>query len=139
MKRLLFGIMALAAASISPALSQGTIVGPGNLIICTKIANMAVGPTAITQVIAAVTGQSIHICGWHITNTGATGTFAISYGTASNCGTGTTVIITTQNVTSTAPSADHPQYASFSLPVSNALCVTPSVATIAATIYYAQF
>jgi hypothetical protein len=137
-KKLLLAL-GLCLALSSSALSQGTIVGPGNLILCTKIANMPVGPTAITQVIAAVTGQTIHICGWHITNTGATGTFAISYGTGSNCGTGTAVIVTVQNVTSTAPSADHPQFATYSLPISNALCVTPSVATIAATVYYAQF
>jgi hypothetical protein len=105
--------------------------------------NMAVGPTSITQVIAAVSGQSIHLCGWHVTNTGATGTFSISQGSGSNCGTGTAVVITPQNVTSTAPSADHQQYAYTSLtPVSGvaqALCITPSVATIAATIFYAQF
>jgi hypothetical protein len=138
MKKLLLAL-GLCLALSSSALSQGTIVGPGNLILCTKIANMAVGPTTITTVIAAVTGQTIHLCGWHITNTGATGTFSISYGTGAACVTGTTVIVTVQNVTSTAPSADHPQYATFSLPPSNALCVTPSVATIAATIYYAQF
>jgi len=143
--RLALGLLALVPfMAVGPsALSQGPVVGPGNIILCTQVANMAVGPTAITQVIAAVSGASIHMCGWHVTNTGASGTFSISQGSGSNCGTGTAVVVTTQNVTSTAPSSDHQQYAYKSLtPVSGvaqALCVTPSVATIAATIFYAQF
>src|SRR6266404_488274 len=66
-------------------------IGPTNQIICNKIAMLAAGPTSITQVIAAVAGQGVNLCGWHVTNTGATGNFSISYGTGTNCGTGTTV------------------------------------------------
>jgi hypothetical protein len=142
-KKLLF-VLALALSALIPgAQAQGPIVGPGNIILCGKIANMAVGPTSVTQVIAAVAGTSIHLCGWHVTNTGATGTFSITSGSGGTCVTSNAVIVTVQNVTSTAPSADHQQYAYFSVaPVSGtaqAICVTPSVATIAATIFYAQF
>jgi hypothetical protein len=100
---------------------------------------MPVGTTGLTQIIAAVAGQSISICGWHVTNTAATGTFAFSYGTGSNCGTGTVTPIPAQNVNSTAPSADHIDYVTITIPVGNALCVNFSVATIAGIVYYTQF
>ena len=138
MKKLLL-TSALALPLCADALAQPTVIGPGNAIICNKIANLAAGPVVMTQVIAPVTGQIVAFCGWHVTNTGTTGTFSFSYGTGSNCGTGTNTFLTAQNVSSNAPSADHSGYASFNAPASNAICVTPSVATIATTVFYAQF
>lgn len=129
----LFILFGLAGAASAQA------VGPTNQIFCNKVATLAVGPTTITQIIAAATGQAINICGWHVTNTGATGTFSFQYGTGSNCGTGTQTLIPALNVTSTAPSSDHIDFAQFGTPISNALCVTPSVATISVVVYYAQF
>lgn len=119
--------------------SQAPIVGPGQAIICTAIATLAVGPSAATQIVAAVTGQSIKICGWHITNTGATGTFALESGTGTNCASSTVTTVPAQNVTSTAPATDHIDFASIQLPISTALCIVPSVATIAAVVYYTQY
>jgi len=138
MKRLLLAL-GLCLAVSSSAQAQGPIVGPGQFVLCPKTVTLAVGPSAITQILAAQTGQAIFICGWHVTNTAAAGTFSLSYGTGSNCGTGTTTIIPAQNVTSTAPATDHIDYAFFNTPVSQALCITPSVATIAAVIYTNQF
>ena len=120
------------------ALAQAT-GGPPNQILCNKVAQMAAGPAAITQVVPLAAGKTIFVCGWHVTNTAASGNFSFSYGTGSNCGTGTTTIIPAMNVTSSAPSADHIDYAQISAPPGNALCITPSVATIAAIIYYSQF
>jgi hypothetical protein len=143
--RKLLALLALGLCLIvgPSAFSQGTIVGPGNAILCPRLATLAVGPSTITQIVPAVTGQTISICGWHVTNTGATGTFSLSYGTGSNCGTGTVLFIPPQNVTSTAPATDHIDYAFFTVPmvagVAQALCITPSVATIAAVVYYSQF
>ena len=139
MKRLWLLVALALAALCGPASPQGTIVGPGGLILCPQLATLAVGPSTITQIVAAVTGKAISICGWHITNTGATGTFSLSYGTGANCGTGTTAVVPPQNVTSTAPATDHIDYAFFTTPVSQALCITPSVATIAAVVYFNQF
>ena len=139
MKRLLLAL-ALSLLPSASALSQGPIVGPGQPILCTKIVAIpAGGPTTITQQVAGVAGQSISVCGWHVTNTAATGTFAFSAGTGSNCGTGTINAFPAQNVNSTAPSADHIDYAVITLPAGNALCTTFSVATIAGIIYYTQF
>jgi hypothetical protein len=136
-RRLLYALLVVLTSASASA--QPTIIGPAQTAICNKIATLAVGPTTITQVIAGVAGQSIFICGWHVTNTGATGTFSISIGTGSNCGTGTVVVVPAVNVTSTAPSADHIDYASQQVPAGNALCVTPSVATISFVFWYSQF
>src|SRR6516162_558367 len=110
MRKLLF---ALALAAIcGPASAQGPIVGPGQYVLCTGAATLAVGPTTITKIIPPSTDnsgttKSIFICGWHITNTGTTGTFTISYGSGATCGTGTVVAVPATNVSSSAPSADH--------------------------------
>jgi len=141
MRKLGIVLSFLAALGLWPSvvMGQGTIVGPGNMILCPKVATIAVGTTGLTQVAAAITGASISLCGWHITNTASAGTFTISYGTGSNCGTGTTVIIPAQNVSNNAPATDHIDFAFFTTPVSQALCVNPSVATIAVVLYYNQF
>jgi hypothetical protein len=138
MKKLLLAL-GLCSLLSSSALAQGVIVGPGQQVLCTGIAGLPAGSTGLQQVVAASTGKSIFICGWHVTNTASSGTFAISYGTGSNCGTGTVTIVPAQNVNSTAPSADHIDYAVGSIPQSNALCLNFSVATIAGIIYYNQF
>ena len=136
MKRL--GLALLLSLWASAVWAQGP-VGPPQAILCNKIANLPVGSTTITQIVAAVTGKSIHLCGWHVTNTGATGTYSLSYGTGANCGTGTTTITPTTNVTSTAPDVDHTDYVIYDVPVSNALCVTSSVNTVSTLIFYSQF
>jgi hypothetical protein len=138
MKRLLF-LLALLWAS--PALAQGTIVGPGNAILCNAIGSMPVGPTSATVVIPAVAGKTIFICGWHFTNTAAAGTFSITTGTQTStpCDTGTVTILPPTNVTSTAPDTYNVDYAQTSSKVSQALCITPSAATIAGIVFYSQF
>jgi hypothetical protein len=117
------------------------MVGPGAFIPCVAVGGVPAGSTGLQQAIAADPAglKRIYICGWHVTNTGATGTFAISYGTGSNCGTGTQTPFPAQNVNSTAPSADHIDYASINTPPGVALCFNFSAATIAGIIYYNQF
>lgn len=122
-----------------PAEAQGPIVGPGQPILCTGIATLAVGSTGLTQIVAASTGKAIYICGWHVTNTAASGTFLLASGTGSNCGTNGATLIPATNVTNTAPSADHQSYASFQTAVSQAFCINPSVNTISAVVYFSQF
>ena len=143
MRRLLYALL-VVLTSASPALAQPTIIGPAQTTICNKVATLAVGPTTITQVIppgavATPASQSIFICGWHITNTGATGTITLTIGSGLNCVTNPVVIIPAVNVTSTAPSADHIDYASQQIPAGNTLCVTSSVATISYVFWYSQF
>lgn len=127
----------LACAVLAPARAENTI-GPTNQVLCNKVANVAVGPTSATQVVAGVSGQSIFICGYQISNTAATGTFTLISGTGSTCTTPTT-IITPQNVTNTAPATYNVGVAQMQIAAGATLCVTPSVATIATTVWYSQF
>lgn len=141
MRKLGIILSLFAALSIWPtvAKAQGTIVGPGNMILCPNVATLTAGPTSITQIVALTSGQSISICGWHVTNTASAGTFSLSYGTGSNCGTGTTTIIPPQNVSNNSPATDHIDFAFFTIPAGNALCITPSVATVAGVVYFNKF
>lgn len=124
--------------SVAISLAQGPIVGPGQPILCTSVAALTPATSASTM-ISLSAGKIVALCGWHVTNTASSGTFSISYGTGSACGTGNTVIIPTQSITSTAPSADHSPTAFFSTPAGQSVCLTPSATSIAAVIYYNQF
>ena len=136
MKRLLLAIF-LALSFSGVAFAENT-VGPSNAALCNKVANVAVGPTSATQLVAGVAGKSIFICGWQITNTGATGTFSLIYGTGSTCTTPTT-LVTPQNITSTAPSTYNVGVAQMQTIAGATLCVNPSVNTIATTLWFSQF
>jgi len=100
---------------------------------------MAVGPTTSTVIVAGTAGKAINICGWHITNTGASGTYSFSIGTGAGCVTNNVVVVQPQSISSTAPVTDHIDYAFLTVPTGTSLCITPSVATIAAVVYYNQF
>src|SRR6266852_3912976 len=116
-------VLLLLLAFTGVAQAENT-VGPSAQILCNKVANVAVGPSTATQVVAGVAGQSIFICGYQITNTAATGTFSLIYGTGSTCTTPTT-LVTTQNVTSTAPATYNVGVAQMQVPAGSTLCVVP--------------
>jgi hypothetical protein len=134
MKKLLALALLLWAG---PALAQ---VGPPNQILCNATAVMEVGPTTQTQLVAGAVGKAIFVCGWHITNTAAAGTFSIQSGTTSGtpCAAGTKKMTPTQNVTSSAPSGDHVEFTHWSSNAGDNLCVTPSAATISAMVWFYQ-
>ena len=64
-------------------------VGPSAQILCNKVANVAIGPTTATQIVAGVAGQSIFICGYQVTTNSTAGTFTFIFGTGSTCTTPT--------------------------------------------------
>jgi hypothetical protein len=145
MKRLLFAL-GLCLTLGSSALSQGTVIGPGNPILCGQQipTQVPIGVSGSTKIISGALNKTIAICGWHVTNSAAAGTFQLTYGTGTNCGTGTVNLTPAFTVTSTAPATDHIDYAVMSIPlvVSGTpfdLCINPSVATIAAIIWAVQF
>jgi hypothetical protein len=144
MKKHCLILLALAALCGS-ARAQGTIVGPGNLVLCPLSAQTLVASATTTQMIAPPSNPAlrIYICGWHVTSIlGTSSTFQFEYGTGATCGTGTQIITPTFNVTSTAPSADHQSYAIGPNSAAGAgLCViTGTGATgTAVMVYYNQF
>jgi|SRR6266850_3412486 len=136
MMRKLSVALFLWLAFTNAALAENT-VGPSAQILCNKVANVAVGPSTATSIVAGIAGQSIFICGWQITNTAATGTFSFVFGTGATC-TSPTTLLTTQNVTSTAPATYNVGVAQMQVPAGATLCVVP-VATVATTIWFSQF
>lgn len=145
MRRLLLTLAALAALC-TPASPQGSVVGPGQPLLCGQQipTQVQIGVSGATRIVQGVLGKTIIICGWHVTNSAAAGTFQLTYGTGSNCGTGTVTLTPAFTVTSTAPATDHIDYAVASIPVLTSgtpwdLCINPSVATIAAIVWLAQY
>lgn len=142
MRRLALALLCGAALWIGPAHAQST-GGPANNPACNKTALFS-GVAVATKLVSNATGKAIFLCGWHITNTAAAGTFQFTSGTQTTnpCDTGSANVTPTFNVTSSAPSADHlqgsqTQIGTTTTPVD--LCVTPSVNTISGMIWYSQF
>ena len=135
MRKLLLAL-GLALSLSAGAQAQPTVVGPGNAILCNKIAAVT-GTASLAQAIGLVTGQIINICGWQMTNTAASGSFNISYGTGAACVTTNTTITGTLSVGSTSVSAQS-AYATFTTPVSNMICVN-ATATVTGVIWYSQY
>jgi len=124
----------------SPSHAQN--VGPTNQIACNKLASVAVASATTTSLVAGVAGQSVNICGWHATSTiSTTSTFQLEYGTQGGPCTTPTTLTAAFNVTSTAPSSDHIEYASMTVPAGAQLCVITTGASVglALTVYYSQF
>jgi hypothetical protein len=137
MKVFLILLLALVLLCAGPARSENT-VGPSNAILCNKVANVPIGVSTATQIVAGVAGQSIFVCGYQVSNTAAVGTFTLIFGTGSTC-TSPTTLVTVQNVTSTAPATYNVGVAQMQTLPGATLCVIPSVATIATTIWFSQF
>ena len=138
-------LLALGLALYAPipsAFAQGTVVGPGNLILCVAGAQATVVSATTTSLVTGVAGKIITICGWHVTSTqAASSTFQFIYGTQGGpCGTPTT-LTPAFSVTSTAPSADHIDYATLQVPIGQQLCVVTTGSTVgqAIQVYYSQF
>ena len=141
MKKLLLAL-GLCLALSSSALSQGPIVGPGNLILCPLSAQNSIAAGTV-QLVVPVAGQRIYVCGWHVTSIlSTTSTFQFIYGTGATCGTGTVNLTPAFNVTSTAPSADHQSYAiGPNSAIGAGLCMIAGTGATgtAVMIYYSQF
>ena len=139
MKKLLVLLLALLWAG--PALPQ-TPIGPPNQILCNKAAIATVVTATTTSLVAGVAGQNIFICGWHVTsNQSASTTFQFVSGTQGGpCGSPVNVT-PAFNVTSTAPSSDHIDYAQLQLAAAAQLCVVTVGATVgqAILVWFNQF
>jgi hypothetical protein len=88
MKKLILALLALTA---SLELAWAQQVGPPPLY-CNKSFAVGSGATSITQAVAGVTGQSIHICGYDINAGAAAGTFQLTTGTGTNCNANVTQV-----------------------------------------------
>jgi len=140
MKRLLLCLLALAFAA--PASAQ---VGPPNQILCNKQGFATVSTNTTTSLVTGVAGQTVFICGWHVTSTQPSGNvnaFQFVNGTQGGpCGTPVNMT-PSFTVANTAPSADHIDFAQMSTPVGAQLCVVSSGTTttdLRIMVWYSQF
>lgn len=136
MRKLPFSLALVGLALWAPpTFSQ---VGPPNTIQCNAFAPFT-GTAGAAIVITGNVAKTIAICGWHVTSTSSTTTtFQITAGTGAACGTGTITVTPALNVTITAPSADHIDYASLSYAGPNNICVN-APASVTGGIWYSQF
>ena len=134
-------LILLGLVFAAPVLAQST-VGPGQQILCPQQSMATVATATTTSMITGSAGKIIVMCGWHVTSTQSTSTtFQFVYGTQGGpCGSPVT-LTPPFSVTSTAPSSDHIDYGSFSIPAGNQLCVITTGATVgqAILVYYSQF
>lgn len=142
MKKLLLALL-LALATAVPAAAQ---TGGGQPVICNKIFTVNQGAVALTKVISGVAGDSISICGWTLSGGAAASSAALSYGTGTNCGTGTTTLLPIHNLPINGGLVDHVDFAQTPVPAVNAsgvpidVClVTTGTGPITVVLYYAQF
>jgi hypothetical protein len=93
----------------------------------------AVATAAVrTQVVAAPSAGSVYVRGLLVEkSTGAGGTWTLSYGTGSNCGTGTQVVAgpVTNPLIGYTPLG-------ITIPALNAVCLTPDAATTSIRLFY---
>ncbi len=142
MHKLCAALLFLICASAAQA--ENT-VGPGAQILCNKTIQATIASATTTALIQPVAGQSIFICGWHVTTTQGTAplTFQFITGTQTTtpCDTAPNTTVTPAfNILNTAPSADHISIATIQIPVAKQLCVvTVGVTNLAVIIYYSQF
>lgn len=136
------GIALSFAAALSLSLWSWTMpawaqIGPPNNVLCSQAASFT-GTGAAATVIAAAAGKTTFFCGWHITSTSSTTTtFQFSNGSAANCGGGTN-FTPAMNVTITAPSVDHNNFAVLSFLSTQNICIN-APATVTGVVWFGQY
>lgn len=136
MKKLAFGLLVALLLACSPTRAPTQGIGAPATLLCNKSA-VFTGTGSAAIVITGTAGNVISFCGWHITNTAATGSFAITTGSGAGCGTGTQAITGTLSVTNTAPSTDHIEYATISAAPGANFCVNATTTTVTGVLWYA--
>src|SRR3974390_1833068 len=85
-------VLALVLLLGTRALAQS--IGPGPAY-CAKSFFLSAGATAMTQQVAPIAGMRVVVCGYVLNAGAAASTFLLSYGTGTNCGTGTNALTPT--------------------------------------------
>ena len=120
MKKLFAALLVVMVVWPGDAFGQ-QVVGPPALY-CNKSFVVSALATAITQVVAGLAGQSIHICGYVLNAGAAAATFQLTVGTGANCGTGTVNITPAFSLGVNGVLVDRGPYVWFSSAQGSALC-----------------
>jgi hypothetical protein len=93
-----------------------------------------------TQVVPAIDGKSVGLCGWALDAGSAPPTVQLVYGTGVNCGTGTTPFSISVTLANNGFFLDHQQGVYVQTPPGQALCVSVTgTGSIGVGIYWAQY
>lgn len=136
MKKLLALILALWASCASVSALAQNAFPPVGTMFSTPVAGTV---AAITKIISGKAGQRIYLTQLSLHPT-ATSVVTLSYGTGTNCGTGTTVFYgpaTFQNGENAYIGSG--AGAIFVVPTANDVCITIATAVAPGWISYAQF
>lgn len=118
----------------SAALAQQAVYIPATMASATFSAI-----TTINQIIAAIPGKSIYITNISI-HPASTSVVTLSYGTGTNCGTGTTIFYGPSTFQGGENVYDGTGYgAIFVVPQGNAVCITIATAVAPGWVSYALF
>jgi hypothetical protein len=113
-------------------------IGPYG-IVCNNAATFAAGTGADQQIVAAVPGARVMVCGWAVTTSAATAkTFQLDTGSGVNCATANAVLIPALSFTG-APLVYPGVWASIQTPTGSALCVKATDNTVSGVVFTAQF
>lgn len=139
MRKLLLALL-LALAYAVPAEAQAPQNG------CNKIFTVNQAAVALTKIISGVARQSISICGISVSAGAAVGSASLSYGTGTDCATGTVVLIPAIALGINGNFTDHIAVPHIPVPAQNAsavpidIClVTVGAGPTTVILYYAQF
>jgi hypothetical protein len=133
-KRLL-AIAILALCSEARAQPVGPLAS-----FCSKSFQVSAGATALTQFVAAQSGQRIQICGYVINAGAAAGTFQLEYGTGTNCGTGTQALTPAWSLGINGVLSNRGLGVGESTPLGQALCyVITGTGPVGAVVYWDQY
>jgi hypothetical protein len=142
MRKLLLALL-LVLASAVPAAAQSTSAAG---ITCNKFFAVSQGAVALTKIITGIASQNISLCGFVYNSGAATSTVGLSYGTGTNCATGTTVLIPVVSLPINGLLVDKGDFASMAVPAVNGsgvpidLClVTTGTGPAVVIVHYAQF
>lgn len=128
-KKLAWGFLLAFLLACAPARAQQ--LGGGNSVLCNKTANTTAAAAGTVSIINGAAGHTYSICGWHTTSNQSTATtWQLEHGTQGGPCTTPTVDTPAFSITSNAPSADHQQFATFSLPTGAQLCLVTTGATV---------
>lgn len=133
-----------AASASDPLDSYGNVKVSIQALPClygtVQSAKIDVSTAGLSQIIAGVAGQTIHVCSyWWFAN--GTGTVQWETGTGTACGTSTSALSGAAAVTpQTAISMPFSLQQYFNIPIGNALCINlGSSATAQGTVTYTQY
>jgi hypothetical protein len=130
-------LVLLVLLSATRALAQ--TVGPGPAY-CAKSFFVSAGATTMTQQVAPIAGQRVVVCGYVLNAGSAAATFLLSYGTGSNCGTGTTALTPTFSLPINGVVANRGVTVGETTPLGQALCYTiTGTGPMNAVVYYDQY